>query len=93
MYADVTTHRITQQGKLPPPAGPIQRAFGNTMPRIIFNDFVFREILIKWILECNISFQQVYIIATKIDVQLINHDIQLPMQALQPVTRYLFKIY
>jgi hypothetical protein len=37
----------------------IRTAFGNTLPRVAFNITVFRQILIRWIIICNIPFRGV----------------------------------
>ena len=37
----------------------IQRAFGNALPRIVFNKEIFRLLLLRWIIINNISFRQV----------------------------------
>lgn len=72
MYVDSSTrhpmdhlknkHRIVESGKLPllgQRSSVIPQAFGNSSPRIQFNITVFRQLLLQWILLCNISFRQV----------------------------------
>lgn len=72
MYVDTSTchqmdhlrnrHRLTKEGRLPAPgerSGLIQQAFGNTAPRIQFNNQIFQELLLIWMLLSNISFRQV----------------------------------
>lgn len=53
---------MTELGRLPPTgqsSSIIQQAFGNAPPRIQFNVSVFQELIIQWMLLCNISFHQV----------------------------------
>jgi len=37
----------------------IETAFGNTRPQIVFNQDVFRNMLLHWIIQNNISFRTV----------------------------------
>ena len=68
-YADRSTkhpiehlksHRMTENGPLEiPDNNIIRQAFGSTVPKIQFNLDIFKQLLIQWIVKCNISFRQV----------------------------------
>ena len=74
-YADSSTkhqiehlrshHRMTKFGQLSPRSSEvpniIRQAFGNSRPRIHFNSDLFKDLLIRWMIQSNISFFQVYI--------------------------------
>ena len=40
-------------------ASKIQKAFGNAIPKIVFNKDIFRLLLLRWIIANNISFSLV----------------------------------
>jgi hypothetical protein len=52
-------HRIGEDGPLPDTTDILQRAFQNSAPRVSFNDHIFRDLLLRWIVICNVSFIQV----------------------------------
>jgi hypothetical protein len=35
----------------------IQAAFGRSMPRILFNEDIFKELLLLWVIDANVSFR------------------------------------
>lgn len=57
------THKIGKHGaiavQLEKGQIQIETAFGNTRPQIIFNQEVFRNMLLHWIIQNNISFRAV----------------------------------
>jgi hypothetical protein len=55
----LVVHHINQNGDLPPvqlQQQTLQASFGNTLPRVNFNSDVFKNILIRWMIICNIPF-------------------------------------
>ena len=60
-------HRMTEQGSLSTSGSPsgnnipnvLQQAFANTLPKIPFKFPLFQELLLRWMILCNISFRQV----------------------------------
>ena len=72
-YSDTSTkhpidhlkhHRINEHGQIPSSGEPtiIQQAFGNSVQRIHFNSDLFKDLLLRWMIQSNISFLQVYTI-------------------------------
>ena len=57
------SHKVGKQGpiqvQLEKGQIQIEAAFGNTRPQIIFNQEVFRNMLLHWIIQNNISFRAV----------------------------------
>ena len=58
-----TLHRLTEAGFISHDGGSgpnlIQQAFGHTIPRIQFTADVFRDLLIRLLISCNLSFSHV----------------------------------
>jgi hypothetical protein len=55
----LVSHRINQNGDLSSvqlQQQTLQASFGNTLPRVNFNSDVFENILIRWMIICNIPF-------------------------------------
>jgi len=54
-------HRIGKDGPLALEEGQvlIETAFGKTRPQVMFNSDLFRNLLLRWIIEDHITFSQV----------------------------------
>ena len=54
-------HKIGKEGPIPLEQGQvlIETAFGKTRPQVTFNTDLFRDLLLRWIIENHISFSQV----------------------------------
>jgi len=54
-------HKIGKNGPIPLEEGQglIETAFGKTRPQVSFNSDLFRDLLLRWIIENHITFSQV----------------------------------
>jgi len=54
-------HNVGPKGRIVATTTPaqqtIQAAFGRSMPRILFNEDIFKELLLLWVIDANVSFR------------------------------------